>query len=199
MSDGEKAVARLLEPADRAEPVERDVLVCTHGRRDICCGSLGTQLHTELSNTQLPGDVRLWRTSHTGGHRFAPTFYVFPEGTGWAFADAALVRQVLHREGDAAEVADRYRGCTGLGSQRLQALEREVLRRVGWALLDMRRQGREESGGTVSLTAWDGPNHTTWRGLVEPGRMLPVPDCGRPIEDAGKSETEWVVSALRAD
>ncbi len=49
-----------------------DVLVCTHGRRDRCCGSLGTALAQELlaDHRQLGDDVRLWRTSHTGGHRF---------------------------------------------------------------------------------------------------------------------------------
>jgi hypothetical protein len=36
-----------------------------------------------------------------------------------------------------------------------------------------------------------------WEGLVEPGRRMPVPDCGRPIEEARKSETEWIVREVR--
>ncbi|HEV7762737.1 MAG TPA: sucrase ferredoxin, partial [Acidimicrobiales bacterium] len=48
-----------------------DVLVCTHGRRDVCCGSDGMRTYAQLAALALPG-VRLWRTSHTGGHRFAP-------------------------------------------------------------------------------------------------------------------------------
>ena len=51
-------------------PVSRevtDVLVCTHGSRDTCCGSMGTRLWKELKQT-LPS-LRIWRTSHTGGQQ----------------------------------------------------------------------------------------------------------------------------------
>ena len=40
-------------------------------------------------------DVRLWRTSHTGGHRFAPTAIALPSASLWAWADAALLAQVV--------------------------------------------------------------------------------------------------------
>ena len=46
------------------------LLVCTHGGRDRCCGSDGTRLFQALFP---PPGVRVWRTSHTAGHRFAPT------------------------------------------------------------------------------------------------------------------------------
>ena len=171
----------------------RDLLLCTHGTRDVCCGSLGTQLALDLAGADLPADVRSWRTSHTGGHRFAPTFVVLPEATVWAFADVDLVQQVLRRQGDAADVVDRYRGCAGLGSPRVQALEREVLRRVGWSLLDWPRLGEEGAGGRVRLTVWRDGQAETWEAMVEPSRTRPVPDCGKPLEEAKKAETEWLV------
>ena len=57
------------------------VLVCTHGTRDRCCGVLGgaifAQLRTRLQSI-LPDAV--WQVSHLGGHRFAPTALCLPLG-----------------------------------------------------------------------------------------------------------------------
>ena len=50
--------------------------------------------------------MRLWRTSHTGGHRFAPTFIVLPFATLWAWADPLLLRRVVAQEGPVADVAN---------------------------------------------------------------------------------------------
>jgi hypothetical protein len=188
-------VASLLsDPAEASNDGRRDVLVCTHGRRDVCCGSLGTELAVRLDPVTLPEGVRPWRTSHTGGHRFAPTFIVLPEATAWAYADADLIDRVLRRRGETTEVVDRYRGCAGLSSPAVQALECEVLRRVGWRLLDRPRGGSTEPGGhTRLIVEQPGGQSEIWEGHVEPGRRLAVPDCGRPIDEARKFETEWVV------
>lgn len=200
-SDLESAVATLLDAAGIAGAggnSGRDLLLCTHGRRDVCCGSLGTKLAGSLEDVELPAGVRLWRTSHTGGHRFAPTFVVLPEATVWAYADADLIDRVLRRRGDAADVADRYRGCAGLPTPQFQALEREVLRRVGWPLLESRRSGRVGADGTTRLALrWPGGDEQIWEGTVRARREMPVPDCGRPIEAARKTETEWLVAGVR--
>lgn len=174
----------------------RDLLVCGHGRRDVCCGSSGTDLAMELARGALPPDVRLHRTSHTGGHRFAPTFLVLPESTLWAFADVELVQRVLDRRGDATDVADRYRGCSAIEGDRVQAVEREVLREVGWDLLSSERSGRELEGARVRFEASAPSGRVAWEADVKPGRTLPVPDCGRPLEEARKTETEWEVTGL---
>jgi hypothetical protein len=175
----------------------KDLLVCIHGMRDFCCGSVGAALAVSLANQPLPEGVRLWSTSHTGGHRFAPNLIVLPEGTLWAYADEALAERVLTRTGPLEEVVDHYRGCAGLPGPQVQAVEREVLRQVGWDLLDMHRTGEVTGDGTVHLTVQaPGAPTRTWAARVGPGRTLPVPDCGRPIEEARKSETEWVVEGL---
>jgi hypothetical protein len=182
--------------ADLSAPV-KDLLVCIHGMRDFCCGSLGAALAVSLTNEQLPEGVRLWRTSHTGGHRFAPNLIVLPEGTLWAYADETLAGRVLNRTGPVEEVVDHYRGCAGLPGPQVQAVEREVLRQVGWDLFDQHRTGEVTDDGTVRLTAQaPGEPRRTWEAAVKPGRTLPVPDCGRPIEEARKSETEWLVEGL---
>jgi hypothetical protein len=179
------------------QPPVKDLLVCIHGMRDFCCGSLGAALAVSLTNGPLPEGVRLWRTSHTGGHRFAPNLIVLPEGTLWAFADETLAERVLNRAGSVEEVVDHYRGCAGLPGPQVQAVEREVLRQVGWDLFDQHRAGQVTEDGTVRLTVQaPGQPLRTWEAEVRPGRTLPVPDCGRPIEEARKSETEWIVEGL---
>jgi hypothetical protein len=194
------AVTALIAAAAGESPSELespavDVLVCSHGTRDSCCGRRGAQLAVELAASGRLAGENLWRTSHLGGHRFAPTFAVLPEGTVWGYADADLVSTVVRRAGDFADVAGQYRGCAGLASPQGQALEAEVLRRVGWSLLDRRRTGSFE--GIDALLTWEETGQTvTWAGEVGPGRTLPSPTCMEPLSASGKSETEWAVTAL---
>lgn len=89
----------------------RDLMVCTHGSRDACCGKFGYPLYrrlTELAAASAgsllaPGEakdpvgahdrgealapggdgagrIQVWRCSHLGGHRFAPTLLDLPSG-----------------------------------------------------------------------------------------------------------------------
>ena len=205
VDDGlDTAVDRLFEMADlRSHPVETgdiDLLVCTHGRRDVCCGSLGTELAFGLAATVQRPDTKVWRTSHTGGHRFAPTVILLPQGTAWAFAGIDVVLKVMDRSVPFAEVAGHYRGCAGLGGSQAQVLEREVLKAVGWELLDRPRRayltGELTADGGEIARLESGADR--WEGVVRRGRTLPVPDCMKPLEEAKKSETEWTASEVRA-
>jgi hypothetical protein len=177
-------------------PPGADVLVCTHGRRDICCGSRGTALLGEIDEAgPLSEATRLWATTHTGGHRFAPNAIVLPEGTVWGFLDAERLRRIVQREGPVDDLLPHYRGCAGLGSPALQALERAVLAEVGWDLFDRRRTGTELGGGRVRLdvAGLDGATRS-WEAAVVTARLLPVPECGQPVEAAKKHEPELSVT-----
>lgn len=193
--------ARLLLAGEGDEvPAGRiDAMVCTHGRRDRCCGSLGTTLAMSLlaDPTQLGAGVQARRTSHTGGHRFAPTAMVFPEGTGWAFVDAELLTRVAQRQGPVTDVLPFYRGGAGMSTPRQQVLERAVLAEVGWDLLDWPRSGSEGPDGTVRLHAETPEGPVTWEAEVTEGRVLPVPDCGSPVTAARKTNTEFDLHGLR--
>jgi hypothetical protein len=99
-----------------------------------------------------------------------------------------------------SEIASHYRGCAGLPSPQVQALEREVLVSVGWELLD-----RPRTGFLTGETTADGGCVTRlhagadrWEGIARPGRTLPVPECGKPLSDSTKTETEWTASDLRS-
>jgi len=172
-----------------------DVLVCTHGTRDSCCGKRGASLAADLAAVGTRAGQNLWRTSHMGGHRFAPTFMVLPQGTVWGFADVGLVTRVMEQSGDFADVAGQYRGCPGLDGPQVQALEAQVLRRVGWRLLAAHRRGSFD--GVAARLSWEEDGQTvTWAGQVGRGRTLPAPACMEPASAAGKSETEWAVTGV---
>jgi hypothetical protein len=182
-------------PAGGSEPVV-DVLVCTHGRRDICCGGRGMDLVAELVEQPVMSatTVRLWRTSHTGGHRFAPTCIVLPSATLWAWADAALVVNAVTATGPVEGVVDRYRGCACLGTPAHQAVERAVLAEVGWPLLASARRATDAGDGLVVLET---DVAGTWEAVVHEGRRVPQPECRTDPGMATKFGVEWVVEGLR--
>lgn len=67
----------------------RVLLVCTNAKRDQCCAVLGRPLAASLSSSATGTNVEVWETSHTGGHRFAPTFVSLPDGYLYGGTDAA--------------------------------------------------------------------------------------------------------------
>jgi hypothetical protein len=191
-------VATLVAEGDAAG---RHVLVCTHGARDACCGSLGTRLATVLPG--LGAGVQVWRTSHTGGHRFAPTALLLPEGTAWAYLDLDTLVGIADRTLDIGEATRRYRGCAGLDGPEVQAADREALLAVGWSWLDHHRSGavveRSAGGARVRLDgiAPDGAR-ASFEATIEVARLVPVPDCGKPLSEARKSEPELRVRDFAA-
>jgi hypothetical protein len=123
---------------------------------------------------------------------------VFPEGTAWAFVDAAMLRRIVHRLGPLEDLLPRYRGCAGLGSPAVQALERAALVEASWDLFDLPRRGEQLGDGRLRLSArsTDG-TLWAWEGTVVAGRLLPVPECGRPIGEAKGSQAELAVVDVR--
>jgi hypothetical protein len=172
-----------------------EVLVCAHGRRDTCCGRWGTRLHIELAARGC--DARVWRCSHTGGHRFAPTAITLPEGRAWASVDADLLEGVVARTATVADLAEHDRGTTGLGMW-AQVVERALFNEYGWGWLSTNVTRAEttiapnQQHATVTLE-WEGGRAT---GEVEVTRTLPVLVCGSPPELARKSAPELRLSSL---
>lgn len=172
-----------------------EVLVCGHGRRDACCGRWGTLLHVELAARWT--DVRVWRCSHTGGHRFAPTAVTLPDGRAWARADVDLLDAVVRRTGDVRSLAAHDRGSSGF-DQWAQVVDRALFEEHGWGWLDVDVTGLTEvaSGGDRAVVTLE------WRegvavGVVEVGREIPVLVCGEPPEHATKSSPELRLVGLR--
>lgn len=176
-------------------PAPPEVLVCGHGRRDPCCGRWGTLLGVELAARQT--GVRVWRSSHTGGHRFAPTAITLPDGRAWAYASADLVHGVLTRTGELGEVLRHDRGNLAFDPW-AQVVERAVFGAIGWTWLEhevttartdvapdgrsaqVELEWRRPDGGSGAVAA-----------EVEVARILPVLVCGKPPELASKSSPEY--------
>jgi hypothetical protein len=80
--------------AGKLVPAETEPLyiVCTNGKRDICCARYGTALYDALS--QVAGDS-VWQCSHIGGHRFAGTMLCFPVALCYGFLDAVDAPQLV--------------------------------------------------------------------------------------------------------
>ena len=108
-------VVELLAEPDLDAPGERIdgplYLVCTNGRRDVCCGRAGRELARALA-PEL-GD-RLWETSHIGGHRFAPNLVCLPEGLVYGRLDAEAATRVVAAHRDGRIVLEHFRGRSAL-------------------------------------------------------------------------------------
>jgi hypothetical protein len=110
----------------------REILVCTHGSRDTCCGSFGFRIYEPLRRDYATSEtLRVWRTSHTGGHRFAPTLIDFPEGRYWGRVEADILDNLLHRRGSVVDLAESYRGWSALTTLE-QVAERDIWLQEGW-------------------------------------------------------------------
>ncbi len=126
----------------------RDLLVCTHGGRDVCCGKFGYPVFDLLRRRHAaPGNLRVWRTSHIGGHRFAPTMIDYPEGRLWGHLEPWAAEGVAKRSGPVSDLRPFYRGWSGLQSPAEQVAEREVFSREGWAWTGYLKEGHVLGSG----------------------------------------------------
>ena len=112
----------------------QDILICTHGMHDQCCAKYGLpffrQAIATVSTLNLDR-IRVWKTSHFGGHRFAPTAIALPDGRYYGVLNEASFRAILTRTGDIQTLRPVYRGW-GILPTTLQVLERELMLRYGW-------------------------------------------------------------------
>jgi hypothetical protein len=135
----------------------RDILVCTHGSHDKCCAKYGNPFYfyatTTVSNLNLD-NVRLWKSSHFGGHRFAPTMIDFPEGRYYGALELDSFKSVLTRTGDIECLNQVYRGW-GILPTSIQVLERELIIRHGWDWFNNKVAGRiiEQSSDDSTILA----------------------------------------------
>ncbi len=169
------------------------LLVCTQGSHDVCCGSDGVRFAAEAESV---AGLTVYRVSHTGGHRFAPTAMTLPDGRMWADMDLELLRRVLYRTGEAVEVADRCRGWWGAETGAAQVVERAVFAAAGWGFEDrLRRIEPIDVGDGVGrwvVTTGDG----LWEVAVSPGRTVPIIACRQPGGLPARPALEYQVDQL---
>jgi hypothetical protein len=101
--DFDALLAGQLVPAETA-PL---FLVCTNGKRDICCSAYGIALYDALK--QEAGE-QVWQCSHIGGHRFAGTMLCFPFVLCYGFLSHEDAPRVLESYSRETILLDKLRG-----------------------------------------------------------------------------------------
>lgn len=173
-----------------------DLLICTHGARDRCCGNLGTTLYRSVSARWSDVDVR--RISHTGGHRFAPTAILLPAGTVWGHLDDGVLDSIVNRTVPFAEVISHFRGSTVMPSCAAQVAEAAVAARVGWGLFDAPRQAvvlaepEPDRPGRFEIHFAE----RSWAVTVEHNGVTHQPVCMTPLDQATKTDPRFAVTTL---
>ncbi len=170
---------------------DRTILVCTQGSHDMCCGVDGERLATELEKTRP--DLELFRVSHTGGHRFAPTAMTLPDGRMWAYLTTELADGIIDRT--ATDTAPQCRGWWGAPTGRAQMAERAVFEQLGFVADQLERTvtvGVGEDPNLVDVVAGD----RRWLVRVEPGRDVPTISCEMPGGEPVKPGREWDVISI---
>jgi len=126
-------------------------LVCVHGKRDRCCARLGMPVYRGLG--ERVGE-RALQTTHLGGHRFAATLLVLPQGLCYGRVLASEVDALVEAT-ERGEIYDlgRLRGRTAYASE-AQAGEialREQLGERRSAALQLAESTREGEAFRVSF------------------------------------------------
>ncbi len=180
------------EPAGNVSVAPAEVLICGHGARDRCCGGAGTRLTIEV-RAALP-ELRIRRTSHLGGHRFAPTALVLPDGRMWAHLDADVLSGIARRTIPAPEAREFYRGNVALDPW-AQVVEGEVLADSGWDAVDFEQlSATTDTDGehaTVELVWTTGSSTDERIARVEIATWYPVLQCGLAPSEAKKTSPEY--------
>jgi hypothetical protein len=134
------------------------LLVCTNGRRDVCCALRGRPIAAELAATH--GD-RVWECTHIGGHRFAPTAVLLP--TGYAYGRLTVASAARLLSGDPVLADCRGRSTWPAAGQVAELAVREA---TGVTGPDALAVGATEGGDgqwRVTVTHTDG---RAWRVVV---------------------------------
>lgn len=182
-----------------SESPRRSLLVCTQGSHDTCCGELGVPLADDVAAQH--DDVDVFRVSHTGGHRFAPTALSMPDGRMWAFLTDSEVRSILERSGSPGDVASKCRGWIGAKKGAGQTAERAVFATADWQW-DATPRSVEVHDAVVdseSPRSWDVAVRTgdrNWSVKVEVGREVPTISCSQPGGLPAKPSREFAVTYI---
>ena len=175
----EQAVRRSLpslHPAGRPQ-----LLVCTNGRRDVCCAVKGRPIALAAAQTH-PDQV--WEVTHTSGHRFASTAVLLPAGTSHGRLDAARARELLDaaERGQTVLHGSRGRSTWAPSGQAAELAVRESQAVLGLDDLDL--VSHEASGERSWATEVRHRDGRRWRVVVraEESEAHRPESCGKPLK-----------------
>ena len=132
-------------------------LVCTNGKRDVCCAINGRPLVRTLSAAE---PERTWECTHIGGDRFAANMVVLPKGLYFGRVAPDDVDGLAGRLREGKLLLSRYRGRSWY-DRASQYAEISVRRRFGLddedaVAVEWRKRGSGEVAARVGVRVPDG-------------------------------------------
>lgn len=164
------------------------LLVCTNGRRDLCCAEFGRPVVAALAGAH---PEQTWEVTHLGGHRFASAMLTLPTGLSYGRLDPASALRIGDLTLEGRLDPTHLRGRCAYDAP-VQAAEIAVLDELG-----------EDSAGALELeqvsTQPDGRTRVTFlRGTERHSRVVTatagpptVASCGT---DKAKPTERYVVA-----
>ncbi len=185
--DPDEVTAYLPELEETRTP---HLLVCTNGKRDVCCAVRGRPV-AHGAAAEVPG--RVWECSHTGGHRFSPTGILLPHRQVYArlttdLAVEALAEAARGRMPAALNSPWHNRGRT-VWDNAAQAAEVDVRARIGEPGLAALEVVAERDGDRWSATV----THTDGRDWRVRAREADGPMLAASCAKSAKPSRSWIV------
>jgi len=165
-----------------------DLLVCTHGNVDVACSRYGYPLY-QTWRQQANSPIRVWRCSHFGGHRFAPTAISLPDGRYWGRLTREALDLITKQQGNLSDLKLYYRGWTGL-AQWAQIAEQEIWLNQGWDWFNYLKTGevvdtddtnQEWARVRITYSSPDGRDQGGYEATIESsGELTTAGESGLP-------------------
>lgn len=126
--------SNLLEWSIKSNSSTKEIFICVHSNRDQCCGKYGFTLFQKFNEIihQNNLNFRVWKSSHIGGHRYAPTFFEAPSMRWYGLFDLNLAEDFLLRDKNKLFVNNNYRGMSGLNNKIASLVEGELFKQYSW-------------------------------------------------------------------
>lgn len=182
------------------------LLICTHGKRDVCCAVKGRPVAAKVGEHYS----EVWESSHTKGHRFAPSMIMLPSNYSYGHLSAIQVAGNIEadRQGRTSLQGNRGRGTMDPASQVaelavLDHLARSTKMPPRTLDLNVYRPDEEkpahllgklkEKGSTTRIVRSRTNTEQQWTVELEQKSVSPVrSSCGDPV----KSAYVWVATAV---
>lgn len=172
-----------------------NIFICNHILRDQCCGTFGKIILKQLKLfADKNANLRVWSSSHMGGHRVGPTFMEMPSGRFWGYVEPDDIEKILNQIEDHTLILKNYRGSMGL-DRYSQIVEKKIFEQEGWKWLDFEKRSSissKDNNGTHVKIEFQSDNESGYyqASVLEIGKIV-LSDSG-----CGKGTT---ISKFRVD
>ena len=197
-------LAAALPDTAAASGPQRVALICTNGKRDLCCATRGRPVAETLA--AVPG-WDSWESTHLGGHRFAATTMLLPTGDMFGWLDPPTAVAAVERFDAGQLLLSHYRGRSGQPVPVQAALHAAAVRLGDSRRHAFRLAGVKQVTGAKSDDAelWEVlVSHLAERGtdvtyLVTVARGTPSPALLSCLDESPKAEARYeAISVTRA-